>query len=268
MKLYVSQARQRRWLTPPELHRRFEVLPGAQAQVDWGDEGVIDKPDGPVHVYSFHMTLSFLRDPSCCFVTCQDLVTFWDCHRRAFAHFGDAPQSIVYDRTKTVVRKHVRRHESVPLHPEAIAFASHYGFSIVVAPAYRPEFKSRVERQVSIVRHGVLDGHSFCSIAEMDEVFMAWLPIRRAKVHRTHGEVIAVWVERDRAALYQCPSTPMSSASATCARFGGRPQDWKRDRTAGSEVIFVGPRSSFTHGSSALSVRRQRSGVWAVDGTC
>ena len=68
-KLYVAEARQRLCPEPPELHRRFEVLPGAQAQVDWGDEGFVDGPDGPVHVWSFHMTLSFSRDPFCCFVT-------------------------------------------------------------------------------------------------------------------------------------------------------------------------------------------------------
>ncbi len=39
-------------------------------------------------VYSFHMTLSYSRDPFCCFTTSQDLQTFFDCHRRAFAHFG------------------------------------------------------------------------------------------------------------------------------------------------------------------------------------
>ena len=33
--------------------------------------------------------------------------TFFDCHRRAFAHFGGVPATIVYDRTKTVVRRHV-----------------------------------------------------------------------------------------------------------------------------------------------------------------
>ncbi len=82
VKLYVAEARERLWPEPPELHRRFEVLPGAQAQVDWGDEGFLETPDGAVHVWSFHMTLSFSRDPFCCFVTSQDLVTFWDCHRR------------------------------------------------------------------------------------------------------------------------------------------------------------------------------------------
>ncbi len=76
-KLYVSEARERLWPEPPELHRRFEVLPGAQAQVDWGDEGFLDGPDGPVHVWSFHMTLSFSRDLFCCFVFFNYLVTFW-----------------------------------------------------------------------------------------------------------------------------------------------------------------------------------------------
>lgn len=48
-----------------------------------------------------------LRNPFCCFTTSQDLATFFDCHRQAFAHFGGVPMSIVYDRTKTVVRRHV-----------------------------------------------------------------------------------------------------------------------------------------------------------------
>ncbi len=38
------------------LHRRFEVVPGAQAQVDWGDEGDILAHVGIANVYSFHMT--------------------------------------------------------------------------------------------------------------------------------------------------------------------------------------------------------------------
>ncbi len=91
------------------LHRRFEVVPGAQAQVDWGDEGDLLAHVGIGTVYSFHMTLSYSRDPFTCFTTSMDLATFWDCHRRAFAHFGGVPGSIVYDRTKTVVKRHVAR---------------------------------------------------------------------------------------------------------------------------------------------------------------
>ena len=70
------------------LHRRFEVTPGAQAQVDWGDEGGVLAHAGIRKVYSFHLTLSYSRDSFCAFTTTMDAATFFDCHRRAFAHLG------------------------------------------------------------------------------------------------------------------------------------------------------------------------------------
>ncbi|WP_442689630.1 hypothetical protein [Streptomyces pseudogriseolus] len=91
IKLYMQEARPRvaeeLGISPGELaglHRRFEVVPGAQAQVDWGDEGKILAHVGIPKVYSFHMTLSYSRDPFCRFTTSQDLATFFDCHRQAF----------------------------------------------------------------------------------------------------------------------------------------------------------------------------------------
>ncbi|MEU2931264.1 IS21 family transposase [Streptomyces sp. NPDC007251] len=215
IKLYVQEARPRiaeeLGITPRELagmHRRFEVIPGAQAQVDWGDEGKILAHMGIGKVYSFHMTLSYSRDPFCCFTTSQDLQTFFDCHRRAFAHFGGVPMTIVYDRTKTVVRRHVAPGQAVPLHPEAVAFAGHYDFDIDVLAAYRPQGKGRVERQVDIVRDHVLAGRSFSSLEEMDAAFAAWVPQRRSQVHRTYREVIGERAARDHAALKPLPATP------------------------------------------------------------
>ena len=49
------------------LLRRFEVLAGAQGQVDWGEEGDLFALGGKV--FSFHMTLSYSRDPFCCFTS-------------------------------------------------------------------------------------------------------------------------------------------------------------------------------------------------------
>ncbi|MFE9368141.1 IS21 family transposase [Streptomyces sp. NPDC006978] len=215
VKLYLQEARPRiaheLGISPGELaglHRRFEVVPGAQAQVDWGDEGKILAHVGIPKVYSFHMTLSYSRDPFCCFTTSQDLATFFDCHRAAFAHFGGVPMSIVYDRTKTVVRRHVAPGEAVPLHPEAVAFAGHYDFDIDVLAAYRPQGKGRVERQVSIVRDHVLAGRAFASVEELNAAFTTWVPLRRAKVHGTHGEVIGHRAVRDHTALRPLPQTP------------------------------------------------------------
>ncbi len=214
VKIYVGQVRERiaaergQPLPLTGLHRRFEVTPGGQAQVDWGHEDVsVAAALGVRSVYSFHMTLSYSRDPFCCFATSQDPGTFWACHSLAFAHFGGVPGSIVYDRTKTVVRAHVAPGKAVPLHPEAVAFAGHYGFVIDVAAAYRPTAMGRVERQVLIVRGHVRASRTFRTLVELDAAFAAWLPIRRRAVHRTHGEVIAVRAERDRAALLPLPST-------------------------------------------------------------
>lgn len=215
VKLYLQEARPRiaaeLGYTTSELarlHRRFEVVPGAQAQVDWGDEGGVLAHVGIPKVYSFHMVLSYSRDPFCCFTTSQSLAVFWACHRRAFDHFGGVPGSIVYDRTKTVVRRHVAPGQAVPLHPEAVAFAGHYDFTIDVLAAYRPTGKGRVERQVTIVRDHVLAGRSFSSLAELDTAFTEWVPRRRRLTHRTHGEVIGVRALRDHAALRPVPARP------------------------------------------------------------
>ncbi|WP_455431697.1 Mu transposase domain-containing protein [Streptomyces capillispiralis] len=116
--------------------------------------------------------------------------------------------SIVYDRTKTVVRRHVAPGEAVPLHPEAVAFAGHYDFDVDVLAAYRPQGKGRVERQVGIVRDHVLAGRAFSSIKELNAAFAAWVPLRRAKVHGTHGEVIGHRAVRDHMALRPLPATP------------------------------------------------------------
>src|SRR6266702_4209016 len=194
------------------------VAAGAQAQVDWGEEsGVLI---GTPKVYSFHMTLSYSRDPFCCYTARTDLATFFGCHIRAFEYFGGVPGSVVYDRTKTVVRRHVAPGKAVPLHPEAVAFAGHYGFDIDVLAAYRPTGKPRVERQVDIVRDHVLAGRAFMSLGEMDQAFAGWAPIRRTQVHRTHGEVIGVRAAVDHAALRPLPATRYLVAEQHLRRVG------------------------------------------------
>jgi transposase len=227
VKMYVAEARPRIRAelgldadVLKNLHRRFEVTPGAQAQVDWGDEGGLLAHVGIEKVYSFHMVLSYSRDPFCCYTTSMDLGVFWDCHRRGFAHFGGVPASIVYDRTKTVVRRHVVPGKAVPLHPEAVAFAGHYDFDVDVLAAHRPTGKGRVERQVDIVREHVVAGRSFDSIDELDHAFVGWSALRRQQVHRTHGEVIGVRAERDHAALRRLPATPYVVADRHLRRVG------------------------------------------------
>jgi hypothetical protein len=191
------------------------------------------------------------------------------------------PAVIVYDRTKTVVRRHVGRGQATPLHPEAVAFASHYDFTIWLAAPYRAQTKGRVERQVEIVRSHVLAGRSFASLAELDATFAAWLPHRRTQVHRTHGEVIAVRAERDRAALRPLPAQPYVVCDRHTRRVGKDALvsfaashysvPWRRVRPGGRVELRVTPTqvAIWSLGPSqellATHPRATGRGGWVVD---
>jgi transposase len=287
VKMYVAEARPRIADELDEndesqlrgLHRRFATIPGAQAQVDWGDEGGLLAHAGIAKTYSFHMTLSYSREPFCCFTTSMDAATFWQCHRRAFAHFGGVPGSLVYDRLKTVVRRHVAPGAAVPLTVTAAAFAAHYGFTIDVLAGHRPTGKGRVERQVTIIREHVLAARSFDATGEADAAFAAWLPIRLAQTHRTHGEVIGVRGKADRAALAPLPAAPYLVDDKHLRRVG---KDClvsfeaslyslpARQVRAGRQVeLRVGSDTVAIHaldgGLLAAHPRAQQRGAWVID---
>jgi hypothetical protein len=120
------------------------------------------------------------------------------------------PGTIVYDRTKTVIRRHVAPGIAVPLHPEAAAFADHYGFTIDVLAGYRPIGMGRVERQVNIVRDHVPAGRSFDSIAELDGALpvlrLPTQPGRRLRAAEATGG----------------PVQPATPSLPPTRRFGGR----------------------------------------------
>jgi Integrase core domain len=173
------------------------------------------------------MVLGHSRDSFCALTGSQDLVTFWACHRAAFRHFGGVPRELLYDRTKTVVRAHVGREIRLGerlFHPEALASAHHYGFRIRLCRAYRPQTKGKVESDVPYVRERLLRGHSFASYQQANAAWRSWNDdVARARVHGTHGEVVAARAERDRAALLALPATPylvVERTTRTVARDG------------------------------------------------
>jgi hypothetical protein len=103
VKVYVGRARPR---VATELEagdenplrglcRRFEVVPGAQAQVDWGEEvGILAHAGDRQDLLVPHGSV-VLAGPVLLLCGQHGPGTFFDCHRRAFAHFGGVPGPLV-----------------------------------------------------------------------------------------------------------------------------------------------------------------------------
>lgn len=123
------------------------------------------------------MVLGHSRDSFVGLVGSMDLVTFWACHRAAFAHFGGVPRELLYDRTKKVIRSHVGRERRVDerlYHPEALASAQHYGFRLRLRRARRAKTKGKVESNVPYVRERLFRGQRFRDYEEANRRWEGW----------------------------------------------------------------------------------------------
>lgn len=70
------------------------------------------------------MALSRSRDPFICYSSGADLVTFFDCHRRAFAHFGGVPATTVGENVPRNISVFCCRPGYVAKPAELLRFAS------------------------------------------------------------------------------------------------------------------------------------------------
>jgi transposase len=149
LRRYVAKVRAPR---PRKAYLRVEVLPGEQAQVDWGSFGAwrVGQAQRPLSVFA--MVLSWSRALFLDFALDQQMETFLRLHQRALAFFGGVPRRILYDNLKSVVLHHVGA--TVQFNPRVLAFAGQYLFEPVAAPVRYPEAKGRVEAVIKYIRGG------------------------------------------------------------------------------------------------------------------
>jgi transposase len=152
---------------------RFETSEGQQAQMDFGVYDLDFTREGRRRVYLFSYLLGYSRRQYLRWVESMDLVTTLREHVHAFHHLGGVARVCLYDNFKAVV---LWRDADGPLYnPKFLAFATHYGFKPQACRVRRPQTKGKVERKFFYVETSLLNGRTFDTLEQLNEVTAWWL---------------------------------------------------------------------------------------------
>lgn len=184
VKRFVHQVKEKSARVATE---RFETLPGVQAQVDFGECGVIEVGGERRKLYVFVMVLGYSRMMFARFTTSMRRPTFLTCLREGFERLG-VPKELLVDNLKAAVDQHLMG-ESVKFNREFVAFCSHYGIIPMAALPYWPRVKGKVERGVGYVKGNFLLGLSFATLQDLNQQLDAWIDsTANIRIHGTTGE--------------------------------------------------------------------------------
>lgn len=186
---------------------RFETMPGAQAQVDFGDFQIENADGTKTTVYCFIMILGYSRHMYIEFIDRCIMANFLRCHQRAFGFFGGIPAEILYDNMKNVVIKHIVG--VVEWNKTFAEFAVHYGFKPLAAPPYSPWVKGKVERPYNFVRERFWRGYVFNSLLDANRDVARWNTVVAAeRIHGTTHEKVSDRFGKERPYLGALPRAP------------------------------------------------------------
>jgi len=155
-----------------EAYLRLRVLPGEQAQVDWGSFGTVTIGRHKRPLSCFVMVLSWSRAIHAVFTLDQTMESFLRGHVEAFAALGGVARVLLYDNLKSAVLE--RRGEAIQFHPRLLELAGHYHFAPRPCAVARGNEKGRVERQIQYLRTSFFAARSFRDVDDLNAQFLAW----------------------------------------------------------------------------------------------
>jgi len=194
--------------------RRFETEVAEEIQIDFGTYTV---PIGgvPTTVQAFVCELAHSRKGAIDVFRDQRQATVFEGLDGAFSAFEGVTKFVVPDNMTSIVlgRTEVEPGKRKPiLHPNAIAYAEHYGFKWQPCEYYHPDRKGKDESLVGYFERDFIRGSSFESWEELRRRVREWCSgIANKRKHGTTGLVPdEVWQTTERALLTRLPAERFS----------------------------------------------------------
>lgn len=226
LRRYVRRVR------PGPRHEAFfklSVLPGEQAQVDWGSFGKIRIGRAERRLSCFVMVLSWSRGTFARFTLDQTLESFVRCHIEAFETFHGVPRESLYDNLKSVVVE--RQADLIRFHPHILELAGHYHFAPKPVGVRRGNEKGRVERRIRDIRESFFAARSYVDLDDLNTQLDQWIE-HVAHARRVPGDdsrTVAQALQEERERLLPLPEhrflcdlvKPIRSGKTPYVRFDG-----------------------------------------------
>jgi len=166
--------------------RRYETLPGKQAQMDWGICQYTDLKGNIRKVSAFTMVLGNSRTRFLRFTKRCDLFSLERCIIEAFEYFGGVPETLLTDNMKTVALG--REGGKVIWNTGFLDFCKDVGVIPKVCRIRRPQTKGKVERLVSYVKNNFMPGRTFVDIIDLNKQALEWCSKVNNKPLQTTGK--------------------------------------------------------------------------------
>lgn len=198
---------------PDQVDIPVHTPPGQQVQIDFGYVGKLKDPaTGELRkAWVFVMVLSHSRLLFARVAFRQDIETWLELHRQAFAFFGGVPRVWVPDNLKAaVVRAAFQAEEMGVLNRSYRELARHHGSTIDPTPAYAPKKKGKVESAVKYIKGAFFVPRDFTDVNDANRQLSRWLDeTANVRVHgTTRRRPREVFDEVERDALLGLPDVP------------------------------------------------------------